>query len=161
MADPSGKSGHSAACLQLMELLPHISRGLRRSQDLAAPPGLAPLGPRHVAALAQLREEPLTVGLLASRLGLTMSTVSGVLADLDRAGFVAREADTRDRRRTIVRINPAKANEIEQRLDSAAQPMSRVLDQLTSDEQAVFVKAMGMLAAELSLHDTKAGRFNG
>ncbi|WP_326758984.1 MarR family transcriptional regulator [Streptomyces phaeochromogenes] len=155
MADPPSNSGHNAMCLRVMQLMPQIARGLRRSQDLAAPQTLTPLGPRHVAALGQLREEPLTVGALASRLGLTLSTVSGVLADLDRAGFVTRTSDAGDRRRTIVQISPAKAAEIEQWLDGAAQPMSRVLDQLAPDEQAVFLKAMGMLAAELRTHDAQ------
>src|ERR1039457_4552533 len=73
---------------QFGQLRPRISRGMRRSQDRAAPQSLTPLGPRHGAALEQLREGPLTVGALAARLDLTLSTVSGVLADLDRAGFI-------------------------------------------------------------------------
>lgn len=155
MADAPSNSGHSAMCLRLMQLMPRISRGMRRSQDRAAPQTIAPLGPRHVAALEQLRGEPLTVGALASRLDLTLSTVSGVLADLDRAGFVSRQADVSDRRRTIVQITPAKAAEIEQWLDGAARPMARVLDQLAPAEQAAFLKAMGMLEAELRVQDDK------
>jgi DNA-binding MarR family transcriptional regulator len=87
----------SALCLRLMQLFPRVSRGMRRWQDGASPPTSAPLGPRHVAALEQLRAGQLTVGELASRLGLTMPTVSGVLADLDRAGFVERYPDPADR----------------------------------------------------------------
>jgi DNA-binding MarR family transcriptional regulator len=153
-AEPS-HSGHSALCLRLMQLLPRISRGMRRSQDRAAPQSLTPLGPRHVAALEQLREGPLTVGTLAARLGLTLSTVSGVLADLDRAGFVVRQADAGDRRRTIVQIAPAKSAVIEEWLDGAARPLARVLDRLDPQEQAAFVKAMDMLEAELRAQDTE------
>jgi DNA-binding MarR family transcriptional regulator len=153
-AEPSD-TGHSALCLRLMQLLPRISRGMRRSQDRAAPQSLTPLGPRHVAALEQLREGPVTVGTLASRLGLTLSTVSGVLADLDRAGFVVRQADTGDRRRTIVQITPAKSAVIEEWLDGAARPLARVLDRLDPQEQAAFVKAMDMLEAELRAQDTE------
>lgn len=148
-------SGHSALCLRLMQLLPRISRGMRLSQDRAAPQSLTPLGPRHVAALEQLREGPLTVGTLAARLGLTLSTVSGVLADLDRAGFVGRQADAGDRRRTIVQITPAKSVVIEEWLDGAARPLARVLDRLDPQEQAAFVKAMHMLEAELRAQDTE------
>ena len=151
-AEPSN-SGHSAVCLRLMQLLPRISRGMRRPQDRAAPQSLTPLGPRHVAALEQLREGPLTVGALATRLDLTLSTVSGVLADLDRAGFIDRHPDEVDRRRTIVRITPAKSALIEQWLDGAAQPLARVLDRLAPQEQAAFLKAMDMLEAELRVQD--------
>jgi DNA-binding MarR family transcriptional regulator len=148
-------SGHSAMCLRLMRLWPRISRGMRRSQDRAAPQSLTPLGPRHVAALEQLREGPLTVGILAARLDLTLSTVSGVLADLDRAGFIVRQADADDRRRTIVQITPTKSALIEQWLDGAAQPLARVLDRLDPQEQAAFVKAMDMLEAERRAQDTE------
>jgi DNA-binding MarR family transcriptional regulator len=99
--------------------------------------------------LEQLREGPLTVGTLAAQLGLTLSTVSGVLADLDRAGFVVRDTDVTNRRRTIAQINPVQQALIEEWLDGAAQPVARVLDQLAPEEQAIFLKAMVMLEAEL------------
>lgn len=149
MAAETNATQHSAMCLRLMQMLPRITRGMRRSQDRTAPETITPLGPRHVAALEHLRDGPLTVGCLAAQLGLTMSTVSGVLADLDRAGYVERKADAGDRRRTLVEITPAKNAEIRQWLDGAAQPMARVLNRLDPAEQAAFLKAMDMLEAEL------------
>jgi len=149
MAAETNATQHSATCLRLMRLLPRITRGMRRSQDRAAPETITPLGPRHVAALEHLRDGPLSVGCLAGQLGLTMSTVSGVLADLDRAGYVERRADAGDRRRTLVEITPAKQAEIRQWLDGAAQPMARVLNRLDPAERAAFLKAMGMLEEEL------------
>jgi len=153
MAAETNDTKHSAACLRLIQLLPRITRGMRRSQDRAAPETITPLSPRHVAALEQLRDGPVVVGHLAARLGLTLSTVSGVLADLDRAGFVVREADAGDRRRTIVRITPAKEADIRGWLDSAAQPVARVLARLDPAEQATFLKAMDLLEAELRGQD--------
>jgi DNA-binding MarR family transcriptional regulator len=149
MADETGGSQHSALCLRLMQLFPRVTRGMRRWQDGAAPQAPAPLGPRHVAALQQLREGPVTVGELASRLGLTLPTVSGVLADLDRAGFVQRHPDPADRRRTIAAITPDKSCLIGQWLDGAASPLARVLDKLAPSEQEAFLKAMDLLEAEL------------
>jgi len=139
-----------------MQLIPRISRGMRRISDRTAPQSLIPLGPRHVAALEQLREGPLTVGTLAARLGLTLPTVSGILAELDRAGLVVREPDATDRRRTIVQITPAESSLVQEWLDGAAQPLARVLDRLLPEEQAAFLKAMDMLAAELNAGE--AGR---
>jgi len=153
MADHAGGSVHSLMCLRLMQLFPRVTRGMRRWQDRAAP-GAFPLSPRHVAALEQIREGPLTVGELASRLGLTLPTVSGVLADLDRAGLIERRPDPADRRRTIVQIIPGQATLIGRWLDSAAQPLARVLDKLTPGEQEAFLKAMDLLEAELGRHDT-------
>jgi DNA-binding MarR family transcriptional regulator len=153
VAEESGGSGHSALCLRLMQLFPRVARGMRRHQDRAAPCTPAPLGPRHVAALEQLRAGPITVSTLATRLDLNLSTVSGVLADLDRAGFVDRQADTADRRRTIVQITPAKTTEIEAWLDGAAAPLARVLDKLAPGERTAFLKAMDLLEAELRAQD--------
>jgi DNA-binding MarR family transcriptional regulator len=147
MADQTGGSEHSALCLRLMQLFPRVIRGMRRWQDRAAPP--APLSPRHVAALEQIRGGPVTVGDLASRLGLTLPTVSGVLADLDRAGLVERRADPADRRRTIVQIIPSQAPLIGEWLDGAAKPLARVLDKLDPSEQEAFLKAMDLLETEL------------
>jgi DNA-binding MarR family transcriptional regulator len=155
MAGETHNTRHGPVCLRLMQLLPRITRGMRRSQDRSAPQTITPLSPRHVAALEQLREGPLTVGALATRLDLTLSTVSGVLADLDRAGFVVRSADAGDRRRTIVQITPAKNAEIREWLDSAAQPLARVLERLNPGEQAAFLKAMDMLEAELRAQDAE------
>jgi DNA-binding MarR family transcriptional regulator len=149
MAEETAGSSHSAVCLRLMELFPRVARGMRRSQDQAAPRTPAPLGPRHVAALEQLRGGPLTVGSLAARLDLTLSTVSNILADLDRAGLVTRSADPADRRRTIARITPARQALTEDWLDGAAAPLARVLDRLSPAERETFLKAMDMLEAEL------------
>ena len=153
--DQAGGSEHSALCLRLMQLFPRVSKGMRRWQDRSAPRTPAPLGPRHVAALQQLRGGPLTVSELASRLELTLPTVSGVLAELDRAGFVSRHPDPADRRRTIVEITPAQSTLIGQWLDGAANPLARVLDKLAPSEQQAFLKAMDMLETELHTPETK------
>ncbi len=153
MAEEANTSGHSAMCLRLMRLFPRVARGMRRYQDQTTPQTAVPLGPRHVAALEQLRDGPLSVGTLAAQLGLTLSTVSGVLADLDRAGFVERSADQADRRRTIVQITLGARIAVEQWLDGAAAPLARVLDRLGADERAAFLKAMDMLEAEFRTTD--------
>jgi DNA-binding MarR family transcriptional regulator len=154
MADETGGSQHSLVCLRLMQLFPRITRGMRRWQDRAAPTATVPLGPRHVAALQQLRGGSLTVGDLAARLGLSLPTVSGVLADLDRAGFIERHPDPGDRRRTIAAITPAQAALVGEWLDGAASPIARVLDKLSPSEQEAFLKAMDLLETELRRQDT-------
>jgi DNA-binding MarR family transcriptional regulator len=155
VSDEAGGREHSVLCLRLMQLFPRVSRGMRRWQDRVAPSAGTPLGPRHVAALQQLRGGPVTVGELASLLGLTLPTVSGVLADLDRAGFIDRQPDPADRRRTLVQIQPAEAAVVERWLDGAASPLARVLDKLAPSERAAFLKAMNMLEEELTAGDAR------
>jgi DNA-binding MarR family transcriptional regulator len=156
MAEETVAPQHSVVCLRLMQVFRRVSRGMRRWQDRAAPPATAPLSPRHVAALEQLLGGPVTVSELASRLGLTLTTVSGVLADLDRAGFIERHPDPADRRRTIVQVIPAQAALIGEWLDGAAKPLARVLDKLSPSEQAAFLKAMDLLETELHSQDTQS-----
>jgi DNA-binding MarR family transcriptional regulator len=161
MAEQAGTGGHSAICLRLMRVFPRVMRGMRRYQDQTTPQTPAALGPRHVAALEQLRDGPLTVGALAARLGLTLSTVSGVLTGLDQAGFVERSPDQADRRRTIVQITPGARTAVEQWLDGAAAPLARVLDKLADDERAAFLKAMDMLEAEYRTSDDERSSCQG
>lgn len=154
MADQPGGPEQADLCLRLIRLFPRVVRGMRRWQDRATPSAHGLLGPRHIAALEQLRGGPVTVSELAARLGLTLPTVSGVLAELDRAGFVERHPDPGDRRRTIVEISPARAAVIGQWLDGAASPLARVLDKLSPSEQQAFLKAMNLLETELQSNNS-------
>jgi DNA-binding MarR family transcriptional regulator len=49
---------------------------------------------------------------LAELAGLTTGAVTGVLDRLERAGIARREADPTDRRRIVVRVDPARARDI-------------------------------------------------
>ena len=49
----------------------------------------------------------------------------------------------------IVRFTPAREADIRAWLDNAAAPLGRVLDQLSAQEQAAFLKAMDLLETEL------------
>jgi DNA-binding MarR family transcriptional regulator len=135
---------------RLARMFPRVLRGLRRHQERAAPADSAPLGPRHVAALQQLLDGPVGVGELAGRLVLTLPTVSGLVADLDRAGFVERTSDRRDRRRTIVEITSTRRPAVDAWLEGAVAPLARVLDRLEPVERVAFLKAMDLLEEELS-----------
>ena len=145
MAEEVGGSAHSALCLRLMQLFPRVSRGMRRWQDRSAPSTPAPLGPRHVAALEQLRGGPVTVGELASQLGLTLPTVSGVLADLDRAGLVSRQADPADRRRNVVTLTTTG----QERLTELQRHAAAVQDELLAGLDAGERQQLHTLLAKL------------
>ena len=90
------------------------------------------------------------MGSLASEVDLTLATVSGLVADLERAGFVERWPDVSDRRRTLVRVVPGKEPDVDLWLEGATAPIMRALNHLDPQERAVFVKAMSLLEAELN-----------
>ena len=131
---------------QLVGLFPRVMRGLKRHKEpAAADPWTERLGRRHASVLYLLVDDPKTVGELASELELELATVSGVVAELDRAGLVERRQDPADRRRTIAAIRDEQRAGIEGWLSGASAPLARVLEQLSGEERAVFVRAMGLL----------------
>jgi DNA-binding MarR family transcriptional regulator len=96
------------------------------------------------------RQTALSVGEIASELGLRLATVSGIITDTERAGFVERSPDPGDRRRTIVSLAPNQCAAVSSWIDGRSAPMERALDRLSPDERSPFVKAMTFLEAELS-----------
>jgi DNA-binding MarR family transcriptional regulator len=91
----------------------------------------------------------MSVGEIAAELGLTLATVSGIIADGERAGFVERAPDPGNRRRTIVSLVADQRAAIDVWIDGTSAAMDRTLDRLSPDERASFVKAMTFLEAEL------------
>jgi DNA-binding MarR family transcriptional regulator len=61
--------------------------------------------------LAVLRG-PITAGALAEATGLTTGAITGVIDRLERAGFATRERDPNDRRKVLVRAQPAAVDRI-------------------------------------------------
>jgi MarR family transcriptional regulator for hemolysin len=78
------------------------------------------LGPAHYRALAAIRrsEAPPTVSALRERLGVRKQSLARVLTGLERAGLIARVADTRDGRRR--RLILTEAGQVAERDASAA-----------------------------------------
>jgi DNA-binding MarR family transcriptional regulator len=81
---------------------------------------------------------PLPAGRLAELTGLTTGAITGVVDRLERAGYVRREADPRDRRRVIVR--PI----LERQAEAAPifEPLARAMDELYasySDDQLAVI----------------------
>ncbi|MGC5328438.1 MarR family winged helix-turn-helix transcriptional regulator [Brevibacillus sp. SYSU BS000544] len=52
----------------------------------------------QIFVLGELKDAPKTIGEIAKSVGLSYSTVSGIVDRLERDGFVQRERDHRDRR---------------------------------------------------------------
>jgi DNA-binding MarR family transcriptional regulator len=64
---------------------------------------------------------PITAGGLAAATGLTTGAITGVIDRLERAGFARRERDPEDRRKVLVRAEPA----VFDRIAPLFEPMQR------------------------------------
>lgn len=134
---------------KFVQVLPRISRGLRRNPTPCLGPDIR-LGPRHGVALSILHERgPRTVGTLATELGLTLATVSGIVAELELARFVSRSPDPADRRRTMVQLVDRRDDAVDVWLDSSTAPVARALAKLTAAERTALLRAMELVEAEL------------
>lgn len=145
-----------ATCLKsLIQLLPSLARGLRRRRGSELPFDGADLGPRHGATLSLLRNNgQMTVGQLAQSLELTLGTVSGIVADIEKAGLAERSADPSDRRRIIVTLRQDQKVTVDTWLKDATGPMERTLERLTPIERESFLKGIKFLEAELNSPDS-------
>jgi DNA-binding MarR family transcriptional regulator len=163
LARSAGDTVEERACTahegmrRLVQLLPRVMRGMRRRPDETVQLRGVVLGPRHGSVLALVRLGQRSVGSLASEVDLNLATVSGLVADLERAGFVERSPDASDRRRTMVRIVPGNEPSVDLWLEGATAPIMRALNHLDPQEREVFVRAMGLLEAELNRDQSGCG----
>jgi DNA-binding MarR family transcriptional regulator len=142
----TGGAGHSAARLRLMQL-PRNARGMHRGNDFAASHAITLLRPHDGAGTAARRT---TRGRTpAARLDLTLPTVSGLITELDRAGFVIRLLDETDHRDTVVRFTADKEADIHASLDQAAAPIRACPRKTGPAERRAFAQAMSLLETEL------------
>ncbi len=75
-----------------------------------------------------------TPGRLAELTGLSSGAITGVLDRLERAGFIAREADPDDRRRIFVKLTPQLMPNLQRLFAPLVQGMARGCEQSTAAE---------------------------
>ncbi|MFE0582516.1 MULTISPECIES: MarR family winged helix-turn-helix transcriptional regulator [unclassified Streptomyces] len=101
---------HEPDPLHLVHLLRAVTVdfGLRQA-EFAARNGMHPTDVRALICLldAARAGEPATAGLLGARLGLNSAGTTAVIDRLERLGHVARIRDGQDRRRILLRVEPA------------------------------------------------------
>src|SRR3712207_4538556 len=74
-----------------------------------------------------------TAGEFARATGLTTGAITGVIDRLERAGYVRREKDPDDRRKVIVRAQPAMTRRIAPLYDSLQREMTRLWSVYSDD----------------------------
>lgn len=77
--------------------------------------------------LARASEQRLTAGQIAELSGLSTGAVTGVIDRLERAGFVRRVRDPRDRRKVLVEVSQRRLSEHPEATAGLAEILERVL----------------------------------
>ena len=108
------------------------------------------LGERHIAPLISLViGGPASVGELAERIGLTPATTSLLVGELSRAGFVQRQEDEADRRRTIVSVDKSVEDAVRPSLGHTLEPLDRALARMSAAQRDHFMEGLRILNEEI------------
>jgi DNA-binding MarR family transcriptional regulator len=94
-------------------------------------------------------EEDITPGRLAELSGLTSGAITGVLDRLEARRIVRREADPTDRRRVVVRVDPARAAEIAALYEPLLTASADASADWTPTERAALGGYLGAITAAL------------
>jgi len=87
-----------------------------------------------------LENDAVTPGMLAEQTGLSSAAVTAVLDRLERAGFVRRVPDPRDRRRVLLHVREEKvAAEIAPLMAPFRSAMGRLMSAYEPEQRAVIV----------------------
>jgi DNA-binding MarR family transcriptional regulator len=98
-------------------------------------------------------ETSLTPSRLAELTGLTTAAVTSILDRLERAGFVQRERDSKDRRKILVRPLSERAEEVACLFAPLDQAMSHLLEQYT-DQELTFLDEFALRVGQILQHET-------
>lgn len=99
--------------------------------------------------LATSQPEALGTMAIARRLGVNAAAVTRQLNALEAEGMVAREADARDNRRTIVRLTAAGMQEFLRAHESAHEFERRLASAVSSEDLAIAIRVLAQVRASL------------
>lgn len=105
------------------------------------------LGVTDLAAMSQLAfaTHPVGPGWLSHRLGMTPAAATELVDRLERAGHVARERDTADRRRVRLVATTSAIDEVGSRIAPLLQALDRTATEFSDAERAVIRRFLAAL----------------
>lgn len=131
----------------LYVLLRRSLRELERLEGVGLSRARARLRPAQISVLAALLDaSPLTPGELAARCELEPSTMTGVLAALEKEGLIERQKVVLDQRTQAVSLTPRGRAASRVALKTRIQSQNAVLKTLPKETSAVVAAVLGRLS---------------
>ncbi|MEC3918176.1 MarR family winged helix-turn-helix transcriptional regulator [Nocardia sp. CDC160] len=140
---------------RLTVVVPLISAYLRRARrDMPANMRqafeTAGLGARHGAVLSFVWSSgPVSVSEVARQLSLSLTNTSQLSGELTRAGWLRRESDPTDHRRTLLSVPPERHDEFGEFLDRRSDVLLRAMTRLTPEQRDGFLAGLNAWADEI------------
>lgn len=133
---------------QVLESLPVLRRWLLVSLNRGrVAEGARPLPLSHVRVLVHLCwHGPMTVGKLARDLGVSCSTATECIAELENRGRVVKQRSESDRRRVVVSLTPEARAFATGVLSQRRAVVEAAFQKLSPAERRAFVRGMRLLA---------------
>ncbi|WP_433138874.1 MarR family winged helix-turn-helix transcriptional regulator [Actinomadura nitritigenes] len=142
----TGDAAVDADLEAMVQIMGRMFRGMKgrraheEAEELIGMVKAAGLGPRHVPVLIGLvLNGPVPVGVLARHMALSPATVSQLVGELQRGGFVDRRPDERDRRRMIVSLHEERRALVERFAWRRLRPLRMTLQALGPAEREHFL----------------------
>lgn len=89
-------------------------------------------------------------GEVGARMHVTSGTVTALLDNLERKGYIERRSDARDRRRVLVDVTPAAQEVLDEMLPGVQQVCRRLVDRLGTEGQRALLDALAEIREALS-----------
>jgi DNA-binding MarR family transcriptional regulator len=138
----------AAEVLDVMRLVWAVDHGLQaRSKRMQHELGIT--GPQRLVIRILGRSPGISPGRLADVLHIHPSTLTGVLARLNRRKLVRRGRDPADRRRAQLTLTDAGRDMDRIRRGTVEDALSRTIDSLSPGDLAAFRRSLVLFAAEL------------
>lgn len=122
-----------------------------RSKRMARTIGVT--GPQRLVLRIIGRHADSTAGEIAASLEIHASTLTGVLARLERAGMIARQVDPGDRRRARFRLTTAGQKVDGRRRGTVEAAVKRALAKAPPEAAAACAEVLRLLVTELERSD--------
>lgn len=108
--------------------------------------------PRHIHALNMIAlAGRMSVGELAQRLAIGVPAASQIAGELQESGWLARDRDEADRRRTWLSIAPDRRAAVEGYCQRRVEPLLKVLQSMSEETRIAFLDGLEAFASEIEM----------
>ncbi|MCL6444961.1 MAG: MarR family transcriptional regulator [Alicyclobacillus sp.] len=135
--------------IEIEQRLRQIAGAVRRKgRVLLEQYGITP--PQFDALVILNRCGDLTIGDLSNRLFLAYSTTTDLVDRLERAGFVARQRDSEDRRVVRVKLQSSGVNLYQQVINARRAYLASILESIPPSKNEEILSVLELLDAKMS-----------